>query len=45
MMFVASPVSDALAIFFTGGHAVPVKYSVMATRASVTPMPMTAHQK
>ena len=45
MMFVASPVSDARAIFFTGGHAVPVKYSVIATSAIVTPMPMTAHQK
>ena len=45
MMFVAWPVSDAAAIFLTGGQAVPVKYSVIATRAIVTPMPMTAHQK
>ncbi len=45
MMFVAWPVSDALAIFLTGGQAVPVKYSVMATRAIVTPMPMTAHHQ
>ena len=44
MMFVASPVSEAAAIFLTGGHIVPVKYSVMPTRAIVTPMPITAHQ-
>ena len=45
MMLVACPVSDALAIFLTGGQMVPVKYSVMPTRMTVTPMPMTAHQK
>ena len=31
MMFVAWPVSDACAIFLTGGQGVPVKYSVIAT--------------
>ena len=45
MMFVACPVSEAAAIFLTGGQSVPVKYSVIATSAIVTPMPMTAHQK
>ena len=45
MMLVPWPVSEALAIFLTGGQMVPVKYSVMATSTTVTPMPITAHQK
>ncbi len=45
MMLVACPVSEARAIFLTGGQAVPVKYSVIATSPMVTPMPMTAHHQ
>ena len=35
MMFVAWPVTDALAIRWTGQYAVSVKYSVMATISTV----------
>ncbi len=42
MMFVAWPVSEALAMLLTGRQTVPVKYSVIATSPSVTASPMSA---